>query len=368
MLDLKGKIEFSQFFKWWGQELSFLLPEKFREILSKGKSLLVIEIASDKASVCYVNRNQESLLGEFEINALGKEELQNLIESNNQYNDLEIVLRVPEIHSVKQTIFLPNAVEANLDQVIGYELDRYTPFDKNQVYFDYIKLGSAKNNTHIHVLLIMVKKATLDRLYDSCLLLGLKPFFSDSVVQKIIPGESQSRYNLLAKDRCQKTNKTPLFILLGSFLLTLVMFVALLVIPLSKATDALDELKQHAQKVERLAFKIDDSKKDIDYLYQATQKVIDQKNASPALIEVIDTVSKVLNDVTWISRLHYFRKTLQITGQSDSATNLIDSLEKTKVLKNVKFISSVTKDKKSGLERFKISTEVAKEISDAETE
>jgi hypothetical protein len=32
---------------------------------------------------------------------------------------------------------------------------------------------------------------------------------------------------------------------------------------------------------------IEDSKKAIDYLYQATQQVIDHKNSSPSMIEVI---------------------------------------------------------------------------------
>ncbi len=366
MLKLDAEIDVLLFFKWWGQQLSFILPKKFHEALSRSNSLLVVEINPDSARISYINNDQETLLGTFEFNALEKERLHDLIERKIPYKNVETVLRVPKQLSVIQDVFLPLASEENLSQVMSYELDRYTPFSKDQVYFDFIKVEQEKKQPHIHLILILVKKSTLDSMYKSCLTLGLKPSFSDSEIQIVRPTKKNTRYNLLPQELCRKANKTPLFILFGSVFLTLILLITVMAMPLIKTADGLQELKKYSRKVEQIAFKIEDSKKGIDYLYQATQQVIDRKKAAPPMLEIIDKLSDVLGDDTWVSRLHYVNNTLQIIGESGSASNLIGILEKMEWFHNVRFTSPVTKDNKTGLERFKISIEVRKEQSEAE--
>lgn len=365
MLKLDSEIDIAGFFKWWGNELKFLLPQTFLDALTRGKSLLVVEVNTAAAKVSYVNQAQEVLLGEFEFNELGKEELHSLIDNNSQYSEAKVVLRIPEEITIKQDVFLPAAAADNLHQVMSYELDRYTPFTKDQVYFDIIKIGPANNNTLIHLILVLVQKTSLKSLYEQCLSLGIKPYYAESVAEIEVPEKVNGHYNLLPGDWCQKANKSPLFIMLGSILFTLALLTALILLPLKIAEEGLNELKQHVRKVEKIALEIEDSKKSIDYLYQATQTVIDKKRAAPAMINVIDTVSEVLNDDTWVSQLRYFNKTLQLSGQSGNASNLIGSLEKISFFSNTKFISPVTKDNRSGMERFKISTEVITKTSDA---
>jgi len=365
MLKLDNEIDLAQFFKWWGGQLSFLLPQKFLDALARGKSLIIVEVKTKTAKVSYINHQQESFLGEFEFNDLARDELHSLISNNSQYSDAKIVLRVPESLSVVQDVFLPAAAADNLHQVMSYELDRYTPFNKDQVYFDFIKIGPANNNTLIHLVLILVHKTSLDTLYKQCLSLGLQPFYADSAAHIDVPDKVDPQYNLLPKDLCQKTSKTPLFMMLGSLLLMLVLLATLIFLPLKMLEDNLSDLKKHVRKVEKVALEIEDSKKSIDYLYQATQTIIDKKKSSPSMIELINTVTHVLTDDTWVSNLRYFNKTLQLSGQSGSASNLIGSLEKTRLFSDTRFISPVTKDNRTGLERFKISTKVIQKTSDA---
>ena len=365
MLKMDSEIDIAAFFKWWGSQLSFLLPQKFLEALARGKSLIVVEVKITAIKLSYINQQQETFLGEFEFNDLAKEELLSLITNNSEYSNAQIVLRVPEHLTVVQDVFLPAAAADNLHQVMSYELDRYTPFNKDQVYFDFVKIGPANNNALIHLILILVRKTTLDTMYEQCLSLGLQPFYADSAVHIDVPDKVSGQYNLLPRDLCQTVSKKPLFIMLGSMALMLALLTSLIFLPLKMLDDNLVDLKRHVRKVEKVALKIEDSKKSIDYLYQATQTIIDKKNAAPSMVGLINTVTLVLQDDTWVSNLRYFNKTLQLSGQSGSASNLIGSLEKTRLLSNTRFISPVTKDNRTGLERFKISTEVIKKTSDA---
>lgn len=369
MLSLDSNIDLALFFKWWGGQLSFLVPQKFLDAVSRGKSLIVVEVQATTAKLSYLNDEQETALGEFEFNDIAKEALHQMIEKNSNYRNAKIVLRVPKSQSVIQTVFLPVAAADNLQQVMSYELDRYTPFTKEQVYFDVINQGVANNKALLQLVLVLVQKNSLDTMYQQCLSLGLQPSYADSVVRVEKMGSSQT-YNLLPKEQCQKVSKRPLFIMLGSLATMLALLTALILLPLNQAEQRLNDLKKHVRKVEKTAIEIEDSKKSIDYLYQATQNIVDKKNGAPSIVMLINTVTKVLADDTWVSNLRYFNKTLQLSGQSGSASNLIGSLETTKLFSETKFISPVTKDSRTGLERYKISTKVKQTISgaDADTE
>ncbi len=368
MIDLNQEIDITAFFQWWGKELQILLPKKLRDVLSQGKNSLIIEINQEQAHLKFVTAGEDHDLGDFPVNALTKEEIINLKRSQPSYQDAQIVLRLPENQAVVQDIFLPVAVDSNLEQVINYELDRYTPFPKDDIYYDIIKKNNAKNHSHLHIQLILVKKEDLDHAYQQCLTIGLQPMLADTAQLPVQTNDKQSHYNLLDKSLCQKENKKPLIILLCSCILAFMTFMVLLYYPIHTASEQLNELKEYSTKAERKARDIDNSKKAIDYLYLATESLITKKNSSPAMIAIIDTLSQILPDNTYVSRFHYHRKNLQLTGQSGSASNLIESLEKTRLFKNVKFISSVTKDKKSGLERYKLSAKVIKPSQNANTE
>ncbi len=357
-MNLNSDIDVSEFFSWWGSELSTFLPEKLRDKLSGGKGVLVIELHAGLARVGYVNSEGENFLGTFPPNELAREELRDMIESEPLYKDAECILRVPENLTIKQDVYLPIAAEGNIKQALTYELDRYTPFNKDQVYFDYIKLEQDNNKTHLHLLLLLVKKSTLDEMYNASIKLGLKPTYSDSAAHRVIAGKASSRYNLLAEELCQKEDKKPLYVMLATLLFTLALFSILLFYPLYKLDQGLDKLKRHAGLVETAALEIEETKKGIDYLYSATEKVINKKNELPSMIGVINTATEILKDDTWVSQLRYVNKKLELTGQSNSASSLIASFEGADLYHHTKFISPVTKDNRTGKERFKISTQV----------
>jgi len=57
---------------------------------------------------------------------------------------------------------LPAPTEENLKEVLGYEMDRYTPFALEDVYFDYKVVGRDEAHESIQVLLMVVKREVID--------------------------------------------------------------------------------------------------------------------------------------------------------------------------------------------------------------
>ncbi len=74
-------------------------------------------------------------------------------------------------HAVVQEISLPTAAEADLKQVIDYEIERYLPFRREDIYYDY--LPTAKKGDKINVVLFAVPKKKLTPLLEVLGSLGI---------------------------------------------------------------------------------------------------------------------------------------------------------------------------------------------------
>src|SRR5207247_4977095 len=59
-------------------------------------------------------------------------------------------------------VSLPAATEENLEQVLGFEMDRLTPFRAEDVYFDHRVVGRDPTSGQVHVLLAVARRDLVD--------------------------------------------------------------------------------------------------------------------------------------------------------------------------------------------------------------
>lgn len=88
---------------------------------------------------------------------------------------------------------LPANVEENLREVIGYELDNYTPFSKDTAYFDFQKLGHTVDGSKVNILLGAIEKNRLNYYLDLLKGVGLEPIsmeISSTAIARTIPSDS----------------------------------------------------------------------------------------------------------------------------------------------------------------------------------
>ena len=62
---------------------------------------------------------------------------------------------------------------STLTTVVGYELDRFTPFDADQLYF--VARQERRTPTHLKVTLVAILRERLDQILLDCAALGLQP-------------------------------------------------------------------------------------------------------------------------------------------------------------------------------------------------
>ena len=75
---------------------------------------------------------------------------------------LAIQIIINESEVLTRQITLPANTEENLYEVIQYEMDRYTPFTAEDIYFDYRLEERIPDKDLIRVLLIVIKKEIIE--------------------------------------------------------------------------------------------------------------------------------------------------------------------------------------------------------------
>ena len=80
---------------------------------------------------------------------------------------------VPQEQAVVQKLFLPQAAENNLRQVLQYEIERHLPFRRDDIYFDFMPAG--KQGDKIGVYLFAIPKRNLANILDVLGSFGIKP-------------------------------------------------------------------------------------------------------------------------------------------------------------------------------------------------
>lgn len=366
-LDIKG------FFQWWSRELAFLIPQKLRQLWSDRSGKLVFTVTDQGFKLDFYRDAESEPIFSRTLDSSDRTAYQNLL---NEYADIqksERVLRLTDEQAIKKILYLPAATQENLQQVVGFELDRYTPFKPEQVYFSVVPLEMTEHG-QLQVMLVLTPRPFLDKRLSQLGAWFVRPGRVEyQPITETFP-ELEGKYNLLPESYQPGVNKLAQSIhwLLSGVMLILLLSV--LVFPVWHEKQAVDLLKNQIKVLEKETRIVDEQQLKIDALREETQRLINIKQQTPEMVAVFNELSRLLKDDTWLTHLQYSETHMQIQGQSPAASELISLLEASPFFSKVSFASPLTQDKTTGLERFQISMDVgaiapqADQAEPAETE
>jgi general secretion pathway protein L len=112
----------------------------------------------------------ESQRGEREVQILN---LINTFIFKTRLNKERTSISIPREKSVVRFISLPMATKENLRKVVEYEVPKYTPFEREEVYFDYQILKEEKD--WLRLFAVFVKKTEVDPYLSLLKKIGIEP-------------------------------------------------------------------------------------------------------------------------------------------------------------------------------------------------
>lgn len=262
--------------------------------------------------------------------------------------DRRLLLAVPASQALLRHLQFPAAVEANLRQVLAFEMDRQSPFKADQVYYDQ-QVEPAAAGRQIRVRLAIVPRPVLDGLVERARALDL-PLDGADLLEG--PGGAPAGFNLLPealRARRSDPQRRINWILAAAAVLLAVLAMQQSLVNRAQALDGLranvEEARTEARAVTALRNQLDNAVEGAGYLTE-------RKRQTPSVLRVLADVSARLPDHTWLERMSFREGALEIAGQSDEATRLIALLQDSRTLANPAFIGQISPDARTRKERF----------------
>lgn len=373
MPSLNSTIDFDvkKFFRWWLRELDFLVPEKIRQRFFEQQGYIIVRPEGNRFSLTYVLNAKygkyapinEAIrkiepLAILERNASGIAQYKALLDKDERLAKADLIFRLTAQEAIQKELALPVAAKENLSQVVAYELDRYTPFKAEQVYFAVKPMEGEHEPGQIRVMLVLTPRETLDVLYEDIKAMGMSPLFVDYEATPNALDQRYGGYNLLPEGLGEQTANAPRLIYAALIAAVCILLGAVLVLPLWFEYQTVNSLQEKINTIEKDAKYVKTLQQQIDAMVDETRLLIAEKNAAPAVVDMLNTLSALIKDDTWLGYLQYSDGHLQIQGESPAASALIGVLEESELFANARFVSPVTRDTVSGQERFQITVDV----------
>ncbi len=132
------------------------------------------------------------------------------------------------------------------------------------------------------------------------------------------------------------------------------LLVALLVIPIWQKRAAAIELLTPLAQAKAAAQETDALREKLGKLTEEASFLPAQKWDSPSTTQMLEELTKLLPDDTFVIQLEFNGKTVQIMGETGSAASMVETLEASPLFKDVAFKSPLTKIQGSQFDRFQI--------------
>lgn len=337
-------------FQHWKRDLFCCFPNTIRKKLSEDDSYQ-LQLNQNQVQLWRLNADEPQIVGE--LTTLEPHLLVDLLQSQ-QTKTAKIDLILPQQQVLIRKQQFPLAIKDTLQQALTFELDRITPFQAEEVWFDYRILEHQESLQKILVEIAVVPKKGLQPLIEHLQQAGFQ-------IHSIRSQGAWETLNLLPKSYRPKINFRS--ILTSGFLtiLIIILLLAGLLMPLWNkrvATIAtihkLDEVKAQSEEVLKIREQLELNQKEAHFVANLRKSYIPS-------IQILNELTRLLPNDTWLRYLKLKDNKLDIKGESNQASTLIGLLESSPYFKNVSFISPVVQTRK--VERFSIRLQVVNPTS-----
>ena len=328
--------------RFWWQRLLACLPDALAERIASGATPYILEIQGERAELYRDGKKLgEILLGSTVVDPAVSALL------NPHEHPLAVLLPVDRLLS--RTIALPAAARENLRQVISFELDRFTPFSAEQVYFDFHLNARGEGSDMLPVEVALVPRKRVD---DWLAVLRSAGIAVDSLSAAGLWDDA----NLLPPELRPRLNLKRLAQRMAPAALVVVLLATAMALPLWQKREIAISLQSREAALRGKAGKVMELRERVDEEIKALEVIRDQWQAFPPVLDVLQVLTNLLPDNTSLQRMEVKGKTLTINGTSSSASSLIGLLQNSPAFDNPHFLSPVTQQR--GKEVFNLAANI----------
>ena len=348
--------------RWWLSELQSLIPSGMRHFINESQTTILASFRSNALTLDRIQKGRNTSLGEFpliEKNGTSEVPLKALVRKalgDESLAKTRIAFDLLPNQILHRILTFPTVAEENLHQVVQYEIERRTPFKPDEVYFTAEVVGRSPETQEIEVALAVALRATVDEAVEQMAQLGLRP----KRVGASAPGLSAAEgVNFLPSDVARKT---PRWAIAGTGALGLVtagLLIAAILLPLEMKREQAAQLSADVAALRKNAVAASRLADEIEALRARNQFIQTQRSSAQPAVKVLDDLTRLLPDDAWVFQLRLQKGQVSAQGHTTAVSALVERIESDPRFRNVAVQSRVTRDPKTGMERFHLTFDLA---------
>jgi general secretion pathway protein L len=339
-----------RFWRWWSGELLSFLPPRWRDVLAVEDACVVLQAHGEGFEVLAERAGVRAPL--LSLVADEHEDWQSQLERglDDSRRGQRRLLLMPSASLLRRSISLPAAALENLQAVLGFELDRQTPFKADQVYFDSRVLRQDAGAKQVHVELLVVPKQTLDSTLGK--LGGIAA--SLSAVDVLDASGQRLGVNLLPAERRASLPRTQPLIQAALLVASLVLVLFGLGQVVDNRVEAVEQMQAEVETQRERARVVSALRKQLDDAAAAANFLAIQKQTQASMVLLLNELTRILPDDTFLERLSVSGSQVSITGFSSQATRLIGQLQDSPMLRDAALNGAIQPDPRVARDRLTI--------------
>lgn len=246
---------------------------------------------------------------------------------------------------------LPGAAIKNIRSIVEFQLDKATPFAREEVFFDFGDIRTDAAAKLIHVDVSMVPKKYVEDAVQSCREIGLVP------VSAI--GVSNAGKTLIRKQhfQCNASAASAFFqrASIGLATATACLLAVAGAMPFYVQHKETTIAEQAYAQARGAARKTAAAQSAITEINANRRFIIEKTTSNQTFIAKLNALSKEVPDHTWITKLTYANGNLLLQGITPSSDEVLAILEKSNHFQNIRLVKTASPSGTTGKQRVQVS-------------
>ncbi len=355
----------NEFITWWLAELMALVPERLRRRETDAADALVVVPETEAVSASATpmaatlnahgvtfllrRRRRETQLGRFVLDEPGRRAARQAIGGHAKGGT--VVLHLPGWMLLERRVVLPLAAEREIERVVQYEMDRFTPFAAEEVLWTAAIERRDRANGRLHVLVSLVPRLRLAPLLDALAQAGVVPGLleapiGDGTLRRISAGHPDPR-----RARVRRA------LVAGAALCCLILFLTAVALPFLRQSAASAEVEARIDSLRPRVAEAEALRKRIANETNGSDVIAAEAARNGNALQAIAALTDILPDDTFLTALALHQRKITMEGQSPAAAKLIGALSADPVIRNAAFGAPVTRNTKD-IDVFSIRAEL----------
>jgi general secretion pathway protein L len=335
--------------------MSGLVPARIRRFTTPETDRLIASVDGNRTVLFKCERNGWKQIGVIDLDAQGGPDLPGGLRRRSDQRNLPTTLLIQQNGVVNRNVDLPIAATENLRDVIGFEMERLTPFAGKDVYFDFCVGKRDVVAGKVAVTLSISPRNLIDQQITTLTYAGLAVDRID--VATDAPGTTLG-LNLFPPSVPKPRRVLDRVFSAVVILCALAAGISIVAVPLDRQARYSEELhllmiaaKAKSERSRKLKDEITKLRESGTYLFDLRKKTL-------LISEVLDTATMLLPDHAWLTHFRFVAERLEIEGFSPNSSELIGIFEASPIISDAKFSAPVTQDPVLNMERFGISMRI----------